>query len=38
MSEAAEETEKKAKFFMYSMMLGMLVTGSANTLIQAYQN
>jgi len=33
-------TEKKdgSKVFMYSMMAGMLVTGSANTLIQKYQN
>ena len=23
---------------MYSMMVGMLITGSANTLIQSYQN
>ena len=25
-------------FFVYSMMVGMLLTGSANTLIQKYQN
>ena len=35
---AAADAEKKGKIFMYSMMAGMLVTGSANTLIQKYQN
>jgi len=32
------EANKTSKAFLYSMMGGMLVTGSANTLIQAYQN
>ena len=26
------------KCLLYSVMLGMLITGSANTLIQSYQN
>ena len=29
---------KPNNVFLYSMMIGMLLTGSANTLIQAYQN
>ena len=29
---------KKSNVFLYSVMLGMLLTGSANTLIQKYQN
>jgi len=33
MTETQDETAKKAKVFMYSIMVGMLVTGSANTLI-----
>ena len=31
-----EETKEKGKCFLYSVMLGMLLTGSANTLIQKY--
>ena len=38
MSESEESAAKSGKVFMYSMMLGMLITGSANTLIQKYQN
>ena len=34
----AEETKKNSKVFLYTMMAGMLITGSANTLIQTYQN
>ena len=33
MSTTAEEAAKQGKIFMYTMMLGMLITGSANTLI-----
>lgn len=33
-----EEKKQQGKVFMYTMMAGMLVTGSANTLIQKYQN
>ena len=32
------EDQKTSKLFLYSMMIGMLITGSANTLIQKYQN
>ena len=30
--------DQGSKVFMYSMMVGMLISGSANTLIQKYQN
>jgi hypothetical protein len=30
--------EETSKLFMYSVMLGMLITGSANTIVQKYQN
>ena len=30
--------EEVSKVFLYSVMIGMLVTGSANTLLQSYQN
>jgi len=33
MAEAKEKEKASAKLFMYSMMVGMLITGSANTLI-----
>jgi len=37
MADSDAESKKKAgKVFMYTMMLGMLITGSANTLIQSY--
>lgn len=32
------DKQDTSKFFMYSMMVGMLISGSANTLIQKYQN
>lgn len=35
---ADSESAKTSKVFLYTMMAGMLVTGSANTLIQTYQN
>ena len=34
----SDEKPKTTKCFLYSIMLGMLLTGSANTLIQKYQN
>ena len=33
-----DEEKKDGKVFLYSIMVGMLITGSANTLIQKYQN
>lgn len=37
-TKAKAEADKGAKVFMYTMMVGMLVAGSANTLISKYQN
>ena len=34
----SEEKQQVSKCFLYSIMLGMLASGSANTLVQKYQN
>ena len=34
----AEEKASVGKCFVYSVMLGMLLSGSANTLVQKYQD
>ena len=36
--DAGPAKPKTSNVFLYSVMLGMLLTGSANTLIQKYQN